>query len=208
MNPIDDPDAYDFADVGGQRTPGLVEFRGAADKRKWDKQDGKGQSGGTAKFGGRELEEFDMVVSLWQPQHFDEWRVFSEVLREPDGANAKSLSIAHPILSDLKITIVNVVSISQLTRVDETGLWQYTVRLMRASPATPSTVVPSGATGNVGAYLSRIDADLNRTERDDILGALAGGPNVGLPPPPPPTAEDEQASAFSDLLNQFNSLGS
>lgn len=208
-NPIDDPDLYDAVLLGGAWTPGVADVAGAGDPRKWDKQDGKGQSGATIKYNGRGLAEFDIVLTFTERRHFDAWRTFKVVLEPPEGASPTGLDIVHPLLEDVGITSVVVQNVSQITQ-PEPGIYQVTISLLQNRAPVPTHVVPVGSggasvtTANVAALQS-----VTRRDREDNLEALGGGPEVpGLVPGSWNPADDEADDQLSDLLAQLNNVAS
>jgi hypothetical protein len=109
----------DFAIIGGKRTPGpACELVGAALARKWDTQQGAGQSGGRLVYKGRDFSEFSIRLRLLDADDWAEWTEFQPTLEQsPTGTGrartVQGLAIVHPITDMLGIHSIVVLSIGQ-----------------------------------------------------------------------------------------------
>lgn len=94
----------------GQQSPGVARIEGAGAPRSWDIRKGYGFSGATTVYTGDELSEFDVILTLWEPGHFDAWVAFSALLAKPPvGIRPSAMDIGHPILNGPPLFIKSVV---------------------------------------------------------------------------------------------------
>lgn len=173
-NPLDFPDLWDHFLLNGQVSPGQALVAGAGRPRKWDEQNGTGNSGATLKFNGEGLAEFSVELTFWETVHFDEWAEFKALLEPPGGTRPKALDIYHPALEDAKIKTVVVADVSQLTQDGDDGKWKVKIDFKQYREPKPAAAVPKGGQGMVGAQ----------------TGATSG-------------AEDEYDKMIADLTKQL-----
>lgn len=164
----------DFVVLAGKISPGLATVTGAGSPRAWDVRKSPGANGAWVVYMGRELAKFDIVIDLWKPQHFDEWKDFASILTpisETDfrqlvesaalstlrggaspgvvAAGKQALGISHPLLlmPPLYITACVITDVSQFEVSDE-GL--YTCRIscleFRVPQPLPVLVRPQSST--------------------------------------------------------------
>jgi len=151
-NPLRDAevDAWDVAYLAGVPSPGQVMVAGAASPRGWDEAKGTGTSGATLRWTGDGLPEFDVVVEVWEPEHFDEWDAGWGQLtaRTEPGQKPRAFDFSHPATDDLKIRSVVVTDLSQWEQVED-GKWARTVKLKQFRAPKPALGKPAGAENGV-----------------------------------------------------------
>lgn len=137
--------AHDFIIVAGKRSPGIAIVSGAELEMRIDAPGGYGLSGATLKTIGTKLVEFQALIQLWEPEHFDEWEQFQKVLLPRNSATgalsnvkpAPALTFHHPATDPLGVKAVVVKKIGQVERLDETGLYGVTVRFLEFRQPKP-----------------------------------------------------------------------
>lgn len=130
--------------LGGQKSPGLVEIVGAKAEYEYLVRQANFTTGARQLYKYRKLSEFEVRIRCYSTDEliaFDQWR---SILRAPDkrslivnpdaklkkgseGAVMRALDIWHPLLEDLEIKAVVVLSVGQFDQVDH-GVWQVTIR--------------------------------------------------------------------------------
>lgn len=139
MNPFEFPDAYDRCTLQGVLIPGLCRVDGAADIAKYDKVSGKGTTGVTKKYAGKDISDFTLEVLLWEPSHFTAFeRDIRPLLRAaiPEGDEApRAYSIEHPELVKLQILRITIDKVNTLKVVDQSGLYSYVLNVSKYAPA-------------------------------------------------------------------------
>lgn len=145
LDPVSNPDEFDYAYLAGVVTPGPVSFEGANSPRKWDKQAGYGTDGSSSKFTGNDLSEFTMKIRMWEVAHFVAWGSFKDLVKKtPAGVIPKAMDLRHPITADLGITKVVVTDVGQLTQTDDTGLFEIAIKFMQYGKPKPILGLPGG----------------------------------------------------------------
>ncbi len=166
MNPLDllnsgTPPIQDFVILGGEKSPGRATVTGAGSPRKWDKQSGFGFSGASLIFLGEDLSDFDLLIDLWEPEHWVAWNSFARVLEKPPiGVRAKALEIVHPLInrSPIKITQVVIRDVTQFEQSD-TGLWTARIPLTAFRAPKPALGKPNGSIANANNPISDFSDD-------------------------------------------------
>ncbi len=146
------PPRQDFVELGGKKSPGVCAIMGAGTPRNWDIRQGYGFAGAFCVFTGTSLAKFDIVLNLWEDEHWDKWADFSTVLALPPKPTAaqlanilsiptskpKALSIKHPILvtPPLNITSVVIEDVSQPMQ-DDDGLWTIVIKCLEFRAPQP-----------------------------------------------------------------------
>lgn len=166
MNPLDlmnatTPPAQDFIVLGGEKSPGRATPVGAGSPRKWDKQGGYGISGATLLFTGDDLSEFDVIIDLWELEHWIAWAKFARVLeKSPIGTRPKALEIIHPLLNraPLKITQVVIRDVTQFERSPK-GMWTCRIMLTTYRAPLPALGKPDGTIPRASAPIDPFGSD-------------------------------------------------
>lgn len=145
----DGPPEQDYVILGSKRTPGRATIVSPGSPRKWDKQAGFGISGATLAFLGDDLSEFDLLVDLWEPEHWTAWTSFArDVLDKrprgrisPEGA----FDIVHPALNRSPTRISSVVVLDVTGPDQEDGLWTFRIKLSAYRQPKPALGKPPAA---------------------------------------------------------------
>jgi hypothetical protein len=159
-DPISNPQAYDSFYIGGVQSPGLCDFKGGGIEYKWDTKAGKGASGGTSTFTGKEVNK-DIICTLrfWLSSHFVAWDAFRALLKfDPTKKTVSALDIRYPALQRVGINSVQCVKIGAEERVHDSGLWAVKISFLEYNPvaavaavATPTSSTSSSATAEQAA---------------------------------------------------------
>jgi len=175
------PPHQDYIILAGAPSPGLAVVRGAGSPRKWDVRDGYGLTGAVCVFMGEGLAAFDVDVFCWEPQHFLAWQAFARLTlaNPPIGARPMSLSIEHPVLNDVPLSISQVVvtNVTQWEQApDDTGLWVRTISFLQYRKPRPALVKPfEGPPGSPINVKPPVDPELLTIQANQAsIAALAG----------------------------------
>jgi hypothetical protein len=155
VNPIDNPQAWDFVTIASIDSPGVCEVGECKRKHDYDVKKGKGTSGATTTFTGKPPATFSIKFKLWTPAHFTAWDAFRPLLKyDPTKKAAQAFDIYHPALADVDVKSVITESIGSI--VHEGGqLYSLTVEFMEYFPASKTSAVstPSGSQSNGPTYV-------------------------------------------------------
>jgi hypothetical protein len=173
LNPFDYRDLWRYLYLNQLQVPGLVADCAGSNPRKWDKQDGKGQSGATVVYNGDGLAEFSAVIQLgWKGpslpeprQQYSDWDQFKVLLRPPTEKNPQALSIYYPNLMLLPVPVVSVVVLDVVgPKFVLPGIAQFEIKFQQYRAAKPAGAKPKGAAadgnktgGTQDAYDTMID---------------------------------------------------
>lgn len=144
MDPFRHPQAYFSCRINGIKLPGKCVFSGANSANQWDVVQGQGTDGASVKGGAKKLDPFSLFDQLWLPEHFD---FFDGVIRpmlerRPTGKEQpKALEVEYPELAKLGILRVVKAEIGMLETVDDTGLFQYPIKLQPYVAPKPAPVL-------------------------------------------------------------------
>ena len=147
LDPINDPQAYDFVTIAGARSPGICVVSGAKRAQKWDVKDGKGTKGATTTFTNLPPAAFTIKFQLWTAQHFADWDRFRPLLKyDPTKKAAQAFDIFHPALAHLGIVSVVCEDLGQVEH-DGQGMYSITCSFLEYFPAPPTPIVstPQGS---------------------------------------------------------------
>jgi hypothetical protein len=123
FNPITNP--VDYILLEGQQSPGLAEIVNADSPRKWDKRGGYALEGATLWYRGLDLSAFSIKFRLFTSQDFEQWAVWSRILKRPPArVRPRASAIVHPQLAELGIKSVVVLNLKQAVQEDD-GVWMY-----------------------------------------------------------------------------------
>jgi hypothetical protein len=138
-------DAQDYIVLGGYKSPGLAEIVGARMDLEYQVKLSPGATGARTRFLSRKLSEFEVRIRCVTDQELADFEEFrAAVLVSPDkgaliGRSSdekalpanRALDIHHPILADIGITSVILLSVGAFERVDPTGIWQVTLKFQQ-----------------------------------------------------------------------------
>lgn len=148
MNPIENPEAYKTAKIGGATWPGYVTISpGSGIPRNWKKNKGTASSGATADFEGDDLAEFECVLLAWKPEHFTAYDAKFKAMLEkaPEGKDAKAIDFEYPTLAAIGVTAVNTQNVPALEQVDPLGVWGWKYKFQQHRAPTPAKGSPNGS---------------------------------------------------------------
>ena len=175
LNPIANPQAWDFVTISGTNSPGLCEVSEWPRHHEWDIKKGKGTVGGTVTFVGRPPATGKIKFLLWTAAHFTQWEAFRALLKyDPTKMAPQAVDIFYPSLADIDINSVVCEDIGNIVH-DGGQLYSIVCSFIEYFPPPPVAAVgtPTHATGTSGA--------------------------PGTPPPP---AQDAEQAEIAKLLAQ------
>lgn len=104
--------AWDTAELGGQRLPGLVRVEGDI-ARKINVSSGPGLDGATLTPLGTEPASLTISVLLWTPKQWDRWKAIAPIVTPQRSKRPpQPLALSHPAASLLGVTAVLVEKVS------------------------------------------------------------------------------------------------
>jgi hypothetical protein len=151
LDPIANPQAWDYFTIQGVRSPGLIPLGGfdpGARKWKWDKKVGKGAQGGTSTYTGRPpAEGIKVKLHFWTAAHFLEWQLFLPLLKyDPTKKAAAAVSIYYPSLTDIDVRAVVVESIVPPKALAQSGLFEVEIEFSEFAPVVSGNAVATPKT--------------------------------------------------------------
>ena len=186
------PPYQDYVLIGGKRTPGGCSIVKAGTPRTWQIATGYGLSGATLRYTGAGLSKFDVIVTLWEDDHWADWADFATVLKRPpssvlaalsksiftdaflgvalQNATPSALAIKHPILTTppLSITAVVIEDVSQPTP-SEWGDWDIVISCIEWR-------APMASLGTVDGTIPKVEKKVlpARDQAEVVIDQLAG----------------------------------
>src|SRR5580704_12805562 len=148
LSPISYPVNWDQISVRGVVWAGKIEIKGAKRLYKWDTKNAPGAAGATDTFRGTKPEPFDLIFYLWTDAHFSQWPTFSQLfLYQSTKGVVLPVSIYHPSLAMVGITVVRTEYVGAVEKVNDELLFSATVRVHEFAPPPPinTTTTPTGA---------------------------------------------------------------
>lgn len=154
LNPISNPQDYDYCEIDGEENPGIIAKGGVTGFKReteWEVKKGKGTKGGTQTLSQLPPAKGSIKFLLWEDEHFEAWdSSFRKRFKyDPTKKTKNAVDIFHPILAKQEVHSVVTESIGPET--DEGGgLWSITVELMEYLPEAKKTVTttPNGSTSS------------------------------------------------------------
>jgi hypothetical protein len=140
----------DYILLGGKKSPGIAEVRGASSPRKWDEREGFGISGSFSVFKGRGLAHFSVILKLYTAQDWADWYAWKPVVdklptrRGGGGKDSGTLDIWHPLLEALDIKAVGVAEVMQAEQTDN-GEWSIEIKLLEFRHPKITLAKPEGS---------------------------------------------------------------
>lgn len=169
FDPLNKP--IDYFLLNNVRSPGLAEIVGAASVRLWDERKGFGLNGAISVFKGRALSKFSAKIRLITEQDWADWQAWKPIIDKlptrrggntPDSGN---LDIWHPVLEDLNIKSVGVVSVSQPEQTDN-GEFTIKIDFIEYRRPTVGLAKPEGSKATpVDPYDQKIEALTGQLQR-------------------------------------------
>jgi hypothetical protein len=157
FDPIKEP--IDTILLQGRVSPGIAIVSGAADKRKWDIQQGAYMTGGITIYHGREISKFTVTIKLITEQDWIDWDNWKDLVARPPlpGTPATpgqpnppspyvALDIWHPFLVLLGISAVQIEEVGQFTPCDDTGGYQIEIKFLEFRKPVFSYAKPTSST--------------------------------------------------------------
>ncbi len=156
IDPILNPQAYDFAKIDGVENPGIVAPGGVTGFKReteWEVKKGKGTKGGTATLTQLPPAKGSIKFLLWEKAHFTQWVTFRKRFKyDPTKKTVNAIDIYYPSLAKNDIHSVVTESLG-LETPEGNGLWSITVDFLEYLPAPKKTATgtPSGSSSKSGA---------------------------------------------------------
>lgn len=179
MNPLENPDAYDTAYLGGQPTPGCCVVTGFAELYDWDIKKSKGSTGASMTSQGKPpCDSGQIKCRLWEPHHFDDFEALLVLLRgtQGNGKDPAALSIEHPYPNGCGVGSVVVKKLPQLVN-EGAGEFSATIDVIEfRKPVAAGGTANAATTQYVGGKTpAATGADAQAAEVAALL-KQAGGP--------------------------------
>ncbi len=134
INPIAYAQEEDIVRIGGKISPGICKISGFERKYGWDKKKGSGVKGSTLTLNEYPPAEGTITFFLWEPSHFDEWRIWSrEFMYDGTKKAVNAVDIYNQSLEVVGITRVVCSSVSPWTNSGK-GLYSVTVGFIEYNP--------------------------------------------------------------------------
>ena len=175
-NPLKTP--VDFVLINGMKTPGIARIEGGAERARIQQSPCPGVLGSFVRFVGRELAEFDIVLTFWLPEHWDAWRAFEPIVHVPAfGVFPRIVpTVSHPELAQIRVTAMMIKEYVK-PEVSDDGKGIVVLKCLEyrkpikgfVAPASPDT--PKNEPKDAGEL--RIEA--LRTENDALDAQLKNG---------------------------------
>jgi len=180
LNPLDNPQDYDFCKVDGIENPGIIApggITGFDRETEWEVKKGKGTKGGTATLTQLPPAKGSIKFLLWTPFHFEAWdQIFRKVFKyDPTKKTKNAIDIFHPTLKKQNVHSVVTEKIGPETSEGQ-GLWSITVDLLEYLPPPKKTVTssPNGSTSKGSAKTSgKSDDPIADAQQKEIAKLLA-----------------------------------
>ena len=178
INPIINPQAWDFFTIGQKQSPGVLSsVTGWKRTSEFDKKKGKGTKGATMTYVGEPPAEGSFIIQLWRPIDFTEWALFLPLLKyDPTKKTVKAIDIYYPSLADININSVICEHIGAIIH-EGRQLYTVTIEMIEYKPVPKSSAV-STADGSVS------------TQKKTTPGT------------PPKSADDEQQAEIARLMKK------
>lgn len=149
MNPLENAQAYDSFLLAGVRSPGMLLYTAPKREEGWDAVQAKGSAGAEVVNNGTKPCKFQWSLMLWRPFHYREWDAFKSLFRTSakEGSQQQALDIYHPLLAEIGVTSVVVVSWTPPTP-DRKGAALVQLELLEYAPSKAKDVgKPRGSKG-------------------------------------------------------------
>jgi hypothetical protein len=182
LDPISDPQSWDYAIIGGQQSPLIHSMDGFDRPNGFQEKRGKGSIGATLTMTSKPPTSGSITFNLWRSADFQAWGVFSQQFftRPQTTPDKAALSIYHPSLADIQLTSVVVGKPDGkggVTRIRHAGkgLYLVTVHFIEYVP-TPqiSAVSTIGFTNNNNAATATLGKGSQQTATQKAKAALSG----------------------------------
>lgn len=142
-NPITD-ESFDFIELGGVESPGVVKLSGHDRKINWDVKAGSGQSGATTTLKDIPPISFTATIYMADDDDFDDWPEFRAQCLSTINPKPKALDIYHPDLDAQNITSVCLASMGGVVH-DGKGGRTVVIQFQEYKPPVKKTGTPSGS---------------------------------------------------------------
>ncbi len=182
LNPINDPQAWDYLIIAGNVTPGIIPpggVKGFKRTAKFDKKLGKGVRGATTTLAQQPPAEGSITFQLWTVEQYSAWDRMLVLLKyDPTKTAIQAYDVFHPALDAID---VNSVLISDIDAPDHhgDGLTEITVSFEE--------------------YFPPVNKSASSTATTSKPTVRQGGLPAGKPPDPPPPAEVTAESLLKTL---------
>lgn len=160
-NPVDNPELYEAAYIGGVPTPGKVWFQGHDRPINWDVKKSKGQSGASMELNSEDPREFTMNLYLVDSTDFDAWPALRDALLSTiSGSTPKALDIYHPDLVEVNIKSIVLSNLGGVAH-DGKGGQTRAIKLHEYAPPKKKGGSPKGSSSTSRTKTKREDLDPN-----------------------------------------------
>lgn len=130
--------AQQWASINGVRTPGLMTITGLERVQRWKMNEGTAQTGATIRYLGPGACTPTIVFKLLNPQHYDDWIKFRDVV---DEAGKTKLRVICPQTAEVGITDFVLTKRASI-KVESDGSRTVTIELTEARMPQPVRPLP------------------------------------------------------------------
>ncbi len=142
-----DDDSFDFLELGGVESPGVVKLSGHDRKVNLDVKAGSGQVGASMTLKDIPPIPFTGTIYMADDEDFDDWPAFRDQCESTFIPKLRGLEIYHPDLASQKITSVTVTSIGGIQH-DGKGGRTAVIAFQEYKPPKPKTGTVSGSSAS------------------------------------------------------------
>lgn len=178
-NPIDNPVLYDVVTIAGLTSQGVISWPDGERAFDWDTKKGKGASGATTTFQGRDIATPTIEFRFWTPEQVDWYheQLLPLLTKALEAPSPTALEIYHPTLAALGIEAVQVKKIGTLSR-KKGGL--YTVKIEFTEYRPPKPIKGTGTAGKSAANVKLAEAavDFYGDAASKMAGAVGDAVNT------------------------------
>lgn len=147
LNPIDQPQLWDYITIGQKNSPGYCELSEFKREQEFDVKKGKGTVGATVTFTGKPPVKGTIKFFLWTSDHFEEWESFRPLLKyDPTKKAVQAIDIYHPALADIDVKSVVCEGIGSIVHEGK-QMYSCTISLLEYLPPPKKSAVstPTGS---------------------------------------------------------------
>jgi hypothetical protein len=176
LNPIENPQAWDFVLVGQTLSPGLAEVGKWVRKHDFQIKSGKGTVGATVTFIQKPPAQGTIKFKLWLPEHFVAWETFRKLLKyDPTKKVVQAIDLWHPSLADIDIKSVVVTDIgNMMPETMGSGLWSCEVSFLEYfPPGKKSAVSTPNSSQSAGSGTTPGQQPTSAQDADELALAAA-----------------------------------
>lgn len=169
LDPITNPNDWDVVIVNGMASPGVAKISGFKRSFGWDVKKGKGAKGSTVTLNEYPPAEGTIELTLWEPEHFEEWREFRDIWNyDPTKKPISAVDIFHPVLADISVDRVVCKEIGQIEAQGQ-GLFKVTISLIEYNPPPKKAATSTPTSSQSNANSKKAPGNTGDPVADELL---------------------------------------